>query len=100
MASRKKSTNGTVEVPSSTVLHHVETNGNQNKIEKPNQKGKRLFSQGKISLEDELNTTELLKVLAEVKNGNFSVRMPFDKVGISGKICDTLNEIISLNEIL
>src|SRR2546423_679427 len=35
---------------------------------------------------------ELLKVLTEVKNGNFSVRMPIDEVGLSGKICDTLNE--------
>ena len=41
---------------------------------------------------------ELLHVLTEVKNGNFSVRMPIDQVGLSGKICDTLNEIISTNE--
>ena len=26
--------------------------------------------------------------------------MPIDKMGINGKICDTLNDIISLNEIL
>src|SRR5215213_5288927 len=47
-----------------------------------------------------LDTRELLRVLGEVRNGNFSLRMPIDKIGISGKICDTLNEIISLNEIL
>src|SRR5258708_7870014 len=47
---------------------------------------------------DGLNTRELLRVLTEVKNGNFSVRMPIDEVGISGKIFDTLNEVISLNE--
>ena len=41
---------------------------------------------------------ELLTILTEVKNGNFKVRMPIDKLGIQGKICDTLNEIISLNE--
>ncbi|HRO43947.1 MAG TPA: HAMP domain-containing protein, partial [Flavipsychrobacter sp.] len=41
---------------------------------------------------------ELLNVLTEVRSGNFSVRMPIDQVGISGKICDTLNEIITLNE--
>jgi HAMP domain-containing protein/signal transduction histidine kinase/CheY-like chemotaxis protein len=45
-----------------------------------------------------LDPRELLHVLSQVKNGNFSVRMPIDQVGISGKICDTLNEIISLNE--
>ena len=50
--------------------------------------------------EAEIDNYELLKVLLEVKEGNFSVRMPVDKLGISGKICDTLNEIISLNETL
>jgi HAMP domain-containing protein/signal transduction histidine kinase/CheY-like chemotaxis protein len=41
---------------------------------------------------------QLLKVLTEVKNGNFTVRMPQDELGLSGKVCDTLNEIIALNE--
>ncbi|MDQ2658446.1 MAG: hypothetical protein M3Y60_13570, partial [Bacteroidota bacterium] len=45
-----------------------------------------------------MDNRELLRVLTEVKNGNFSVRMPFDHVGLSGKVCDTVNEIISLNE--
>ena len=45
-----------------------------------------------------LDSRELLHVLTQVKNGNFGVRMPIDQVGLSGKICDTLNEIISLNE--
>jgi HAMP domain-containing protein/signal transduction histidine kinase/DNA-binding response OmpR family regulator len=44
------------------------------------------------------NSTELLKILIEVKNGNFSARMPIDKVGVYGKICDTMNEIIELND--
>src|SRR5436190_6297597 len=47
---------------------------------------------------DILDNRELLRILTEVKNGNFSVRMPIDQVGVSGKICDTLNEIISINE--
>src|SRR6266566_2797599 len=45
-----------------------------------------------------LDNKELLRVLTEVRNGNFSVRMPIDESGVKGKICDTLNEIISLNE--
>jgi HAMP domain-containing protein len=44
------------------------------------------------------DSKQLLKVLMEVKNGNFSVRMPIDEVGLNGKICDTLNDIIVLNE--
>ena len=47
---------------------------------------------------DSFNSRQLLKVLMEVKNGNFGVRMPIDEVGLNGKICDTLNDIISLNE--
>jgi HAMP domain-containing protein/signal transduction histidine kinase/CheY-like chemotaxis protein len=50
------------------------------------------------SYNDELDTRHLLHVLTEVKNGNFSVRMPIDHSGLSGKISDTLNEIIQLNE--
>ena len=45
-----------------------------------------------------LNNEELLRVLTEVKNGNFTVRMPINQVGVNGKICDILNDIISLNE--
>ena len=47
---------------------------------------------------EEINSNELLYVLNEVRNGNFSVRMPFNITGINGKICDALNEIIYLNE--
>jgi HAMP domain-containing protein/signal transduction histidine kinase/CheY-like chemotaxis protein len=51
-------------------------------------------------LSDELDTRQLLQVLSEAKGGNFSVRMPVDKIGVNGKICDTVNEILSLNELL
>src|SRR5207244_10723245 len=47
---------------------------------------------------DKLDKRELLRILSEVRNGNFSVRMPIDQVGVTGKICDTLNDIISMNE--
>jgi HAMP domain-containing protein/signal transduction histidine kinase/CheY-like chemotaxis protein len=49
-------------------------------------------------LTDVPDNKELLRILTEVKNGNFTVRMPIDQTGLNGKICDTLNEIISLNE--
>ena len=49
---------------------------------------------------NDLDAHELLNVLSEIRNGNFSVRMPIDKLGINGKICDMLNDIITLNEIL
>ena len=49
---------------------------------------------------DEFPIHELVHVLDQVRNGNFSIRMPVNGIGINGKICDTLNEIISLNEML
>src|SRR5436305_2959704 len=65
-----------------------------------NGNGKKQIHKNGIEFSDELDMRELLKILSEVKNGNFSVRMPVDKFGVSGKICDTLNEIIGMNEIL
>src|SRR5687767_9974219 len=51
------------------------------------------------SLQEEvLDTKELFRVLKEVRNGNFSVRMPIDYVGLNSRICDTLNDIIEQNE--
>ncbi len=41
------------------------------------------------------NSKELLRVLTEVKNGNFTVSMPIDETGLSGKINDTINQMIS-----
>jgi HAMP domain-containing protein/signal transduction histidine kinase/CheY-like chemotaxis protein len=49
-------------------------------------------------LSGQINQQELLRVLMSVRNGDFSVRMPIDQVGLNGKICDTLNDIISMNE--
>ncbi|MCY1017279.1 HAMP domain-containing protein [Pyxidicoccus sp. MSG2] len=45
-----------------------------------------------------LDSRQLLRVLTAVRKGDFSQRMPMDKVGSAGKVADTLNEIIELNE--
>ncbi|MDO9186903.1 MAG: response regulator [Bacteroidia bacterium] len=47
---------------------------------------------------DDLNSTELLKILTEIKNGNFEFRMPSNKEGLSGEIAATINEIITNNK--
>ena len=47
---------------------------------------------------EQLDHQQLLRTLVAVKKGNFSVRMPIDKTGMAGKIADTLNDIIELNE--
>lgn len=41
---------------------------------------------------------EMLRVLTQVKNGDFTVRMPIDETGLQGKICDTLNDVIEMNQ--
>ncbi|SEM48148.1 GAF sensor hybrid histidine kinase [Stigmatella aurantiaca] len=50
------------------------------------------------STSDSLDTRQLLRVLAAVQKGDFTVRMPVDTVGVAGKVADTLNDIIDLNE--
>ena len=47
---------------------------------------------------DELDAKQLLRVLISVKKGDFTVRLPDDHTGVAGKIADTLNDIIELNE--
>jgi HAMP domain-containing protein/CheY-like chemotaxis protein/signal transduction histidine kinase len=45
-----------------------------------------------------LNVSELLRALQSVRDGDFSVRLPSDQTGLSGKIADTFNEIVSANQ--
>ncbi|MGZ5467025.1 MAG: HAMP domain-containing protein, partial [Thermoanaerobaculia bacterium] len=40
----------------------------------------------------------LLRALTSMKKGDFSVRMPVEFTGVQGKIADTLNDILDLNE--
>ena len=45
-----------------------------------------------------LDTGSLLRALVAAKNGDFSVRLPVEWIGIDGKIADTFNSIMLLNE--
>jgi signal transduction histidine kinase/CheY-like chemotaxis protein/HAMP domain-containing protein len=47
-----------------------------------------------------LDEAVLLSVLSDVKNGDFSVRMPLGWTGVPGKIADRLNEVIAANQAL
>ncbi|HEX8561718.1 MAG TPA: HAMP domain-containing protein [Flavobacterium sp.] len=52
-----------------------------------------------IHAEDSILTdAEFLKILLKVKNGNFAQRFPTDQNGVKRSICETLNDIIDLNE--
>ncbi|MGZ4043352.1 MAG: hypothetical protein ACXVO9_09125, partial [Bacteroidia bacterium] len=85
--------------------NHKKVNGTNGHGKKLNVSGKKAKSKGHISNDlviesapsSSLDSTELLNILLEVKNGNFDVKMPINKVGISGKVCDTLNDIILIN---
>ncbi len=91
-----------------TSKESLRTNGKATPKESLGTNGKHALKNGKPSLppvtenyySSELDSKELLQVLLLVKEGNFTVRLPDDKMGLSGKICDTLNHIISLNEML
>jgi hypothetical protein len=47
---------------------------------------------------DTLDTKLLLKTLVAFKKGDFSARLPTEWAGEAGKIADTLNDIMELNE--
>jgi HAMP domain-containing protein len=49
-------------------------------------------------LSETLDPRVLLAALTALKKGDFSVRMPSDLTGLTGKIADTLNEIIENSE--
>jgi HAMP domain-containing protein/signal transduction histidine kinase/DNA-binding response OmpR family regulator len=50
-------------------------------------------------LKDEpLDQKQLLAALSAFKRGDFSVRLPDDWTGLPGKIADTFNEVIALNQ--
>jgi HAMP domain-containing protein/CheY-like chemotaxis protein/signal transduction histidine kinase len=47
---------------------------------------------------DAIDRRLLLQVLTAVKNGDFAARLPVEWTGIDGKIADTFNGIVALNE--
>ncbi|HEU4471121.1 MAG TPA: HAMP domain-containing protein [Flavisolibacter sp.] len=97
MSTKKTKANGAAHAPASpvlsddTIVDSHTSNGNSTKI---------TTAYIPSELDGVIDARELLKVLAEVRNGNFTARMPNDGLGLPGKIYDTLNDIITLNEIL
>ncbi|HWD97589.1 MAG TPA: hypothetical protein VG345_01070, partial [Bryobacteraceae bacterium] len=43
-------------------------------------------------------SSNLLDVLLAAQRGDFSARMPADKTGLEGKICDAMNVVIEMNQ--
>jgi HAMP domain-containing protein/signal transduction histidine kinase/CheY-like chemotaxis protein len=96
MSTRKSKTNGALHAPVPSILD----DGSVKPAPKRNTKTPKTEPSIFSSSDGEINLKVLLATLAEVRNGNFNVRVPNDQIGITGKIYDTINEIISMNEIL
>ncbi len=45
-----------------------------------------------------LDTTVLLTALSALKRGDFTVRLPMDWTGLAGKVADTFNDVVELNQ--
>jgi HAMP domain-containing protein/CheY-like chemotaxis protein/signal transduction histidine kinase len=50
--------------------------------------------------EQPLDLPGLLSALQAVRNGDFTVRLPGDQVGLGGKIADAFNEIVASNQVM
>src|SRR5205814_10184419 len=47
---------------------------------------------------ERLDEKQLLAALSAFKRGDFSVRLPDDRIGLGGKIADTFNDVIGMNQ--
>jgi HAMP domain-containing protein/signal transduction histidine kinase/DNA-binding response OmpR family regulator len=46
----------------------------------------------------DIDSKALLKALTALKKGDFTVRLPLEWTGIAGKVADTFNDLVELNE--
>jgi signal transduction histidine kinase/HAMP domain-containing protein len=58
------------------------------------------MSSATVDLTDAIDVKILLSVLAQVKGGDFTARMPLEWTGVAGKAADGLNEVIIANQAL
>jgi HAMP domain-containing protein/CheY-like chemotaxis protein/signal transduction histidine kinase len=63
-----------------------------------NRNGRNKLGNGHQRHDDGEMLQEILDALQAMRTGDFSVRLPRDRVGIAGKIADTFNEIVAANE--
>ena len=47
---------------------------------------------------DDVDLKELLKALTSFKRGDFTARLPDDWTGVAGKVADTFNDVIGMNQ--
>ncbi|HVX11816.1 MAG TPA: HAMP domain-containing protein [Pirellulales bacterium] len=93
-----------------TVAHGkgLSTNGNQGDNKKADRASRATNGRngndmgtngnGHLDTEGQLDKKKLLAALTALKKGDFRVRLPSDLTGIDGKIADTFNDVIELNQ--
>src|SRR6476661_3058728 len=96
MGTRKSKTNGVTSAPVPVILEEVTPKEKTSNGSQAAKVPKIITSE----FDGLIDQRQLLAVLSQVKNGNFAIRVSNDQVGVTGKIYDTLNDIIALNEIL
>jgi signal transduction histidine kinase/HAMP domain-containing protein len=58
------------------------------------------MSVSEVAVDHRVDAKVLLDVLAQVKGGDFSARMPLDWTGVAGKVADGFNDVIIANQAL
>jgi signal transduction histidine kinase/DNA-binding response OmpR family regulator/HAMP domain-containing protein len=58
------------------------------------------MTESAVPYTDPVDAKTLLAVLAQVKEGDFTARMPLDWTGVAGKVADGLNDVIIANQAL
>ena len=58
------------------------------------------MSDSTSALADTVDPKVLLSVLAQIKGGDFTARMPLEWTGVAGKVADGFNDVIIANQAL
>jgi signal transduction histidine kinase/HAMP domain-containing protein/DNA-binding NarL/FixJ family response regulator len=58
------------------------------------------MSDSTVALDDTVDARVLLGILARVREGDFTARMPLDWTGLAGKVADGFNDVIVANQAL
>jgi signal transduction histidine kinase/CheY-like chemotaxis protein/HAMP domain-containing protein/HPt (histidine-containing phosphotransfer) domain-containing protein len=58
------------------------------------------MSDSTVALDDTVDAMVLLSVLARVREGDFTARMPLEWTGLAGKVADGFNDVIVANQAL
>src|SRR3954468_22351194 len=81
-------------LPAKKGTHHLHANGGPSKSQRSVRPGNGV-QETKMG---DLDSREILRALMTLKKGDFSIRLPIDWTGTSGKIADTFNDVAETME--